>query len=76
MRLTVAEPPLIPQTPVVSAVLMLIFGAMGSEPITFKKEFAVTAHAFVPQLVGALVVVGQAKLTGLQVATVSINATF
>ncbi len=39
---------------VVAAVLMLIFGAMGSEPIKFKDEFAIAAHAFVPQLVGAL----------------------
>ena len=41
---------------VVAAVLMLIFGAMGSEPIKFKDEFAIAAHAYVPQLVGALLI--------------------
>lgn len=42
---------------VVAAVLMLIFGAVGAEPIRFKDEFAIAAHAYVPQLAGALLVV-------------------
>lgn len=42
---------------VVAVVLLLIFGAMASEPIRFKQEFAVAAHAFVPQLLGILVIV-------------------
>jgi hypothetical protein len=42
---------------VVAVVLMLVFGAMGSEPLRFKQEFTVAAHAFVPQLLGFLVIV-------------------
>jgi hypothetical protein len=35
-----------------AGILTLVFGAVGSEPLTFKDEMAIVAHAFVPQLIG------------------------
>ncbi len=49
---------------VVAAVLMLIFGAMGSEPIKFKDEFAIAAHAYMPQLMGALLIMLLMRFAG------------
>lgn len=42
---------------VVAAILMLVFGTTGSTPVSFRSEFAVVAHAYVPQLAGAVLVV-------------------
>ena len=42
---------------IVAAVLMLIFGAQASEAIKFKDEFAIATHAYVPQLLGAVLLV-------------------
>jgi hypothetical protein len=42
---------------VVTLVLMLIFGATGAEQIGFKDEFAITTHAYLPQLLGVVVTV-------------------
>ncbi len=42
---------------IVALVLMLTFGATASEPIRFKDEFAIAAHALVPQLAGGLLAV-------------------
>jgi len=42
---------------VVSAILMLIFGATGPEPIKFKTEFAILAHANLVSLAGMLLMV-------------------
>ncbi len=42
---------------VVAAVLMLIFGAQTAEALKFKDEFAIATHAYVPQLLGAVLLV-------------------
>ena len=50
---------------VASLVLMLAFGALGKEPVKFKAEFAIVTHAFVPQLLGFLVIVGLMRFAGV-----------
>ena len=42
---------------VVAAVLQLIFGAQAAEALKFKDEFAIATHAYVPQLLGAVLLV-------------------
>lgn len=39
---------------VVAAVLRVVFGGLSPAPITFRQEFAIAAHAYVPQIVGAI----------------------
>jgi hypothetical protein len=39
---------------IVAAVLRVVFGGMSPEPITFRQEFAIAAHAFVPQILGSI----------------------
>ncbi len=41
---------------IVAAVLMLIFNAMAADRITFKQEYSVILHAWMPQLFAALLV--------------------
>ena len=41
---------------IVAAVLMLIFNAMAADGITFKQEYAVVLHAWMPQLLATLLV--------------------
>ncbi len=45
---------------VIAAVLQLIFGAQAADAMKFKDEFAITTHAYVPQLLGAVLVVALA----------------
>lgn len=61
---------------VVAAVLMLIFGAVGSEPITFKDEFAIAAHAYVPQLAGGLLVLLLTVFAGFEQMQLSLGFLF
>ncbi|MEE9534681.1 MAG: hypothetical protein V3W06_09680, partial [Acidimicrobiia bacterium] len=61
---------------VVAAVLMLIFGAMGSEPIKFKDEFSIAAHAYVPQLLGALLIVLLMRFAGADESFLSLGFMF
>jgi hypothetical protein len=42
---------------VIAAVFRLIFGAVGSEPLTFRDELAITTHAWMPQLFGGVLMV-------------------
>jgi hypothetical protein len=39
---------------IVAAVLRMVFGGMSAEPITFRHEFAIAAHAYVPQILGGI----------------------
>lgn len=39
---------------IVAAVLRVVFGGLSPEPITFRQEFAIAAHAYVPQILGAI----------------------
>ena len=61
---------------IVAAVLMLVFGAMGSESIKFKDEFAIVSHAFVPQLLGFLLIVLLARFAGFEELTLSLGFLF
>jgi hypothetical protein len=45
---------------VVAAVLQLIFGAQAAEAMKFKDELAIATHAYVPQLLGAVLLVALA----------------
>ncbi len=42
---------------IVAAVLQLIFGAQSAEALKFKDEFGIATHAYVPQLLGAVLLV-------------------
>lgn len=42
---------------IVALVMKLIFGAIGAEPLTFKDELAITAHAWMPQLFGGILMI-------------------
>jgi len=42
---------------IVASVLRLIFGAVGTEPLKFKDELAITTHAWMPQLFGGILMV-------------------
>jgi hypothetical protein len=61
---------------VVAAVLMLIFGAMGSEPISFKQEFAIVTHAFMPQVLGFFLLVLLMRFAGFDQPTISLGFMF
>jgi Yip1 domain len=39
---------------IVAAVLRVVFGGLSPEQITFRQEFAIAAHAYVPQILGAV----------------------
>ena len=61
---------------VVAAVLMLVFGAMGSESIKFKDEFAIVTHAFLPQLLGFILIVLLTRFAGFEELTLSLGFLF
>ena len=61
---------------VVAAVLMLIFGAMGSEQISFKQEFAIVTHAFMPQILGFVLLVLLMRFAGFEQPTISLGFMF
>ncbi len=61
---------------VVAATLMLIFGAMGSEPIKFKGEFAIVTYAFVPQLLGFILIVLLGRFAGFDQMSLSLGFLF
>lgn len=42
---------------IVAGVLQLIFGAIGKERLRYKDEFAIVTHAYVPQVLGAILLV-------------------
>ena len=47
-------------------VLKLIFGATSGAEITFRDEFAIAAHAYVPQMVGLVLGVALMTFAGLE----------
>lgn len=61
---------------VTALVLQLVFGATGPRSITFRKEFAVVAHAHLPQLLGAVVIVGLIAFLGMDQLTLSLGFLF
>jgi hypothetical protein len=60
----------------VAAVLMLVFGAVGSEPLGYKDEFAIVTHAFVPQLLGFILIVLLTRFAGVQQLSLSLGFLF
>jgi hypothetical protein len=57
-------------------IFWLIFGALGSEPIKFKAEFAVLAHAYMVSLLGAILAVGLAVFTDIDNPQLSLGFLF
>jgi hypothetical protein len=51
---------------IIAAVFRLIFGAVGSEPLTFKDELAITTHAWMPQLFGGVLMVVLWRYAGFE----------
>jgi hypothetical protein len=51
---------------IVSAVLLLIFNAAGAQPLKFKDELAIATHAYVPQLLGAILIVVLARFASFE----------
>jgi hypothetical protein len=48
-----------------AGVMLLIFNAYGSEPLTFKDEMAIAAHAYIPQVFGAILIVLLIRFAGM-----------
>lgn len=61
---------------VVAGVLLLVFNAYGSEPIRYKDELAIATHAFVPQLLGMVLLVLLARFAGLEDMQLSLGFLF
>jgi hypothetical protein len=61
---------------IISVVLMLIFGATGPEPIKFKTEFAVLAHANVISLAGVLLMIILMRFAGIADPQLSLGFLF
>jgi hypothetical protein len=55
---------------------MLIFGSMAAEPIRFRDEFAIVMHAYVPQLVGILLIVALMVFAGFEQLRLSLGFLF
>jgi hypothetical protein len=61
---------------VVAGVLLLVFNAYGSEPMRYKDELAITTHAFIPQLLGIVLLVLLARFAGLEEMQLSLGFLF
>jgi hypothetical protein len=61
---------------VISGVLMLIFGATGPEPIKFKTEFAILAHANLISLAGVVLMLLLMRFTGIDDPQLSLGFLF
>lgn len=59
---------------VVAVVLQLVFGAMGTQSISFREEFAVVTHSHMPQLAGALLTIG--LIVVMKVPELSLSLSF
>lgn len=61
---------------VVATVLLLVFNAYGSAPLKFKDEFAIAAHAFVPQLIGLVLIFVLQRFAGFTDLQLSLGFLF
>jgi len=61
---------------VVAAVFMLIFGAGGANPVPFKTEFAVVAHAYIVSLAGGLLLILLIRFAGMSQVGFSLGFLF
>ncbi len=60
----------------VAAVMLVIFNGFGRETLTYKDELAITTHAYVPQLLGAVVMVLLARFAGYEDMQLSLGFLF
>jgi hypothetical protein len=60
----------------VAAVMLVIFNGFGRETLTYKDELAITTHAYVPQLLGAVVLVLLARFAGYEDMQLSLGFLF
>jgi hypothetical protein len=49
---------------VVAGVLLFSFSGLGTEPLSFRDEFAIVAHAYVPQLLGGIATLVAVAIVG------------
>lgn len=56
-----------------AGILTLVFGAVGSEPLRFKDEMAIVSHAFVPQLIGFVLVPLLVRFGGFEQPNLSLG---
>jgi hypothetical protein len=61
---------------IVAVVLLLVFNAYGSTPLKFKDEFAIAAHAFVPQLLGLVLIFVLQRFAGFTDLQLSLGFLF
>ncbi|MDH3368544.1 MAG: YIP1 family protein [Gemmatimonadota bacterium] len=60
----------------VAVVLLLVFNAYGSAPLKFKDEFAIAAHAYVPQLIGLVLIFVLQRFAGFTDLQLSLGFLF
>lgn len=60
----------------VAAVLLVIFNGFGREPLAYRDELAIVTHAYVPQLLGAVVLVLLARFAGYEDMQLSLGFLF
>lgn len=61
---------------IVALVLMLIFNSMTAEPIKFREEWSIVLHAYIPQLVGAVLIVLLMRFAGFEQLRFSLGFLF
>jgi hypothetical protein len=61
---------------IAALVLMLIFGAMGPDPIKYKTEFSVILHAYVVSIAGAVLTVLLVRFAGMSETALSLGFLF
>ena len=60
----------------VAAVLLLVFRGFGPEPLAYTDELAIAAHAYVPQLLGAIILVLLGRFAGFEEMQLSLGFLF
>ncbi len=60
----------------VAAVLLVVFNGFGQEPLAYKDELAIVTHAYVPQLLGTVILVLLARFAGYEEMQLSLGFLF
>jgi hypothetical protein len=60
----------------VAAVLLVVFNGFGREPLSYKDELAIATHAYVPQLLGVVILVLLARFAGYEDMQLSLGFLF
>jgi hypothetical protein len=61
---------------IVAAVLLVVFKGFGQEPLAYKDELAIVTHAYVPQLLGTVILVLLARFAGYEEMQLSLGFLF